>query len=240
MNANELLKYFQIWINFRFIAEEDSSAFGQQALTADPTWIIDPIDGTINFVKKLHFVCISVALCIDDDLKISFLYNPTLDEFYTARKGQGAFLNGERIESSKNEDIGRCLLAHEISLGTVSPFRLKYIERARAFLERTIGLRALGSAALTLGYVAKGAIDAYNIEDLKPWDIAAGALIVQEAGGVVIDISGGKYNIMKPDVIVAGNQKLADEIRRIVVEVDRKLEQEGNTPKQLIEKAKSQ
>lgn len=234
------MSMFKMKFIWRFIAEEDSSAFGQQSLTVDPTWIIDPIDGTINFVKKLHFVCISVALCIHDDLQISFLYNPTLDEFYTARKGQGAFLNGEKIETSKNEDMSRCLFAHEISLGTVSPFRLKYIERARAFLERTIGLRAFGSAALTLGYVAKGAIDAYNIEDLKPWDIAAGALIVMEAGGVVIDVSGGKYDIMKPNVIVAGNRKLAEEIREIVAEVDRKLEQEGNTPKQLMEKAKKQ
>lgn len=208
-----------------------------KTLTADPTWIIDPIDGTINFVKKLHFVCISVALAIDDDLKIAFLYNPTLDEFYTARKGQGAFLNGEKIETSKNEDIARCLFAHEISLGTMKPFLPKYVERARALLESgCLGIRAIGSAALTLGYVAKGAIDGYNIEDLKPWDIAAGALIVQEAGGVVIDKSGGKYNIMIPDVVVAGNQVIADKIKEIANEVDRRLEAEGKLPRQLMKK----
>lgn len=203
-------------------------------MTADPTWIIDPIDGTINFVNKLHFVCIAVALAIDDDLKISFLYNPTLNELYSAKKGQGAFLNGIKIEASRKEDLGRCLLAHEMSLGTLAPFRPKYVERANALLSRCIGLRALGSAALTLGYVARGSIDGYNIEDLKPWDIAAGALIVQEAGGVVIDISGGKYNIMKPNVIVAGTMKIANEIREIVSEVDRKLEAEGKTPQQLM------
>ena len=114
-------------------------------MTDDPTWIIDPIDGTINFVKKLHFVCISVALVVEKDLKIAFLYNPTLKELYTARKGQGAFLNGVKIEVSKNEDFSRCLLAHEISLGTVAWARPKYLEMARAFLEKCIGLRALGA-----------------------------------------------------------------------------------------------
>lgn len=205
-------------------------------LTSDPTWIIDPIDGTINFVKKLHFVCIAVALAIDGDLKLSFLYNPTLNELFTAKKGQGAFLNGKKIEASKNEDLSRSVLAHEISLGTLAPFRPKYVKRAEALLANCIGLRALGSAALTLGYIARGAIDGYSIEDLKPWDIAAGALIVQEAGGVVIDISGGIYNIMKPNVVVAGTTKIANSIREIVSQVDRQLEAEGQMPKQLMPK----
>lgn len=205
-------------------------------MSSAETWIIDPIDGTINFVNKLHFVCISVALAIEEDLKIAFLYNPILNEFYSAKKGEGAFLNGKKIEASKKEDLGRCVFAHEISLGTMAPFRPKYVERAKAFLGVCIGLRAFGSAALTLGYVASGSIDAYNIEDLKPWDIAAGALIIQEAGGVVIDVSGGKYNIMKPNVIVAGTMKIANDIREIISQIDIQLEAEGKTPKQLMSK----
>lgn len=163
-----------------------------------------------------------------------------MDELYTARKGQGSFLNGEKIESSKNEDLSRSLIAHEISLASLSPYKPKYVERANALLGKCLGLRALGSAALTLGYVAKGAIDAYNIEDLKPWDIAAGALIVQEAGGTVLDVNEGKYNIMKPNIVAAGNEKLANEIKDIVNEVDRKLELEGNSPKQIMLKNKNE
>lgn len=128
-------------------------------MTAEPTWIIDPIDGTINFIKKFEFVCISVALAVDHDLKIAFLYNPTLNQLYWAKKGEGAFLNGQKIETSKVEDMTRCLFAHEISLATVTRFAPKYLERARVLLTKCLGLRAMGSAALTLGYVAKGLND---------------------------------------------------------------------------------
>lgn len=203
-------------------------------MTENPTWIIDPIDGTMNFVTKIHFVCISVALVVDGELSIAFIYNPLLNELYTAKKGQGAFLNGEKIEASKKEDLSRCILAHEISIGAIPEWRPKYLERTIAFLERCQGLRSLGSAALTLGYVAKGAFDAFNIEDLKPWDIAAGALIIQEAGGTVIDSKGGKYNIMKPNVIVAGTLKIANELKEIVGEIDERLESEGKLPEQLL------
>lgn len=120
-----------------------------------------------------------MALVVEKDLKIAYLYNPLINELYTAQKGHGAFLNGEKIEVGKSDDLGHCLIAHEISLGCVPIISPKYIEVARAFLPKCHGIRAIGSAALTLGYVAKGAIDIYYIEFLKPWDIAAGALIVQ-------------------------------------------------------------
>lgn len=100
-------------------------------------------------------------------------------------------------------------------------------------IKNCIGIRSFGSAALTLGYIAKGAIDAYAIEDLKCWDIAAGALIVQEAGGVVINKDGGKYNIMKPDIIAAGNITLALRMKEIIEKVDADLEAKGMLPHQL-------
>lgn len=199
---------------------------------------IDSIDGTINFVKKIHLVCISVALVVDKDLKLAFLHNPILNELYTAKKGQGAYLNGEKIESSKNQDIADSVVAHEFSLGYIAPFLPKYIERGRQLIKTCIGVRSFGSAALTLGYIAKGAIDAYSIEDLKCWDIAAGALIVQEAGGVVVDKSGGKYDIMKPNIIAAGNVSLADSIREIITKVDVELDEKGLMPYQLSSKIK--
>lgn len=143
----------------RFIAEEESSVSGEKILTRDPTWIIDPIDGTTNFVKKLHLVCISVAFVVDGEIQLAFLSNPTINELFTAKKGQGAFLNGERIEASKNETLDRCVLAHEIALGSLATVRPKILAVTEILMARTLGLRAFGSAALTLGYVAKGAVD---------------------------------------------------------------------------------
>jgi myo-inositol-1(or 4)-monophosphatase len=195
---------------------------------------IDSIDGTINFVKKIHLVCISVALTVDRDLKIGYLYNPVLNEFFSAKKGHGAFLNGERIEASKNQEFEDSVMAHEFSLGYIKPYLPKYIERGKEFIKHCIGVRSFGSAALTLGYIAKGAIDAYSIEDLKCWDIAAGALIVQEAGGVILNKDGGEYNIMRPDIIAAGNLTLANKVKEIIQKVDEELEQKGMLPHQLI------
>lgn len=142
---------------------------------------------------------------------------------YTAQKGAGAFRNGIRIHASKVTEMKNALFAHEISLASVSAFEDKYIDRARAFVSRSMGIRALGSAALTLCYIARGTLDAYNIEDLKPWDIAAGALIVMEAGGTVIDKHGGPIDLMKPDVIVTGTKELAIIVQSLIKEIDDKM-----------------
>lgn len=116
----------------------------------------DPIDGTINFVQPLHFVCIAVAFVVDSQIEFSFLSNPILNEFYTARRGKGAFLNGERIFVSKREGMKGALIGHEISLGCVPWLRPSYMARCEKFIEKVIAVRAFGSAALTLGYIAKG------------------------------------------------------------------------------------
>lgn len=107
-----------------------------------------------------------------------------------------------------------------MSLGGLESRRLKVIERTRGFVAHALGLRCFGSAAITLCYVAKGMIDGFNVEDLYPWDICAGAFIVQEAGGTVIHANGGNYDIMTPDVIVACTPKLCEEMLGIVRETD--------------------
>jgi myo-inositol-1(or 4)-monophosphatase len=179
-----------------------------------------------------------LAFALDRELQFAFLYNPPLNQLFTARKGQGAFLNGKRIYASKQETLKGSLVAHEISLGCVPALTEASIERTRQFLANTIGIRCIGSAALTMGYLAMGAIDGYNIEYLAPWDIAAGALILQESGGVVIDISGAEYNIMKPNIIAAGTMKFALEMKAIIDETDEKLKNEGKHPSQLLQKLK--
>lgn len=114
----------------------------------------------------------------------------------------------------------KALLAQEVSLAGLESRRLKTIERTRAFVTHALGIRCFGCAALTLCYVAKGMIDGFNVEDLYPWDICAGALLVTEAGGIVINANGGTYDIMRPNVITACTQELCDKMLKIVQESD--------------------
>uniref|UniRef100_A0A182NDH3 Inositol-1-monophosphatase n=1 Tax=Anopheles dirus TaxID=7168 RepID=A0A182NDH3_9DIPT len=210
----------------KFCAEE--SAFAQGAkleLGPEPTWIIDPIDGTVNFVRSIPFTCISVALAVEGELRIAIIANPSSNDLYTAIKGRGSFLNGERIKTRPTSELKEALVGHEFSIGSYKPIRAALFERGQRFIDECVGLRAFGSAALSLAYIASGQIDAYSIQFLKPWDIAAGALLIQEAGGTVISITGGKYDIMKPDIIAASSAPLAQRVLQIVREVDEALAQ---------------
>lgn len=205
----------------RMLAEESTSTANmKEPLDERPTWIIDPIDGTINFVRGVKFIAISVALVVGGDLKVAVLYNPCMEEMYTAIAGQGAFLNGERIRVSGVEDLKSSLLGHEISIASYEACRPYILGRAQELIKECMGLRAFGSAALSLAYVASGNLDGYCIEYLKPWDIAAGALLIKEAGGVVININGGQYDILKPDIIAASSEKLAQRLLEIVRQVE--------------------
>ncbi|XP_063696118.1 inositol monophosphatase 1-like [Culicoides brevitarsis] len=208
-----------------FIGEESSSEDDKiPALTSKPTWIIDPIDGTINFVKNNQYFCISVGLVVNKETVLGIIYAPVTDDFYAARAGMGATLNGNKISVNCVKDMQKALLGQEVSLAGLESRRLKTIERTRAFVTHALGIRCFGSAALTLCYVAKGLIDGFNVEDLYPWDICAGALIVQEAGGMVINANGGKYDIMKPDVITACTPELCEQMLKIVRDSDEIIE----------------
>uniref|UniRef100_A0A2M4CU26 Inositol-1-monophosphatase n=1 Tax=Anopheles darlingi TaxID=43151 RepID=A0A2M4CU26_ANODA len=211
----------------KFCAEELASATGEQVTVGDagaPTWIIDPIDGTVNFVRGIQFTCISVALVVGGELKIGIISNPAGNELYTAVKGQGAFRNGVRIKTRNSEQLKDALIGHEFSIGSYEPIRWALFERGKRFIAECLGLRAFGSAALSLAYIASGQIDAYSIQFLKPWDIAAGALLIMEAGGTVQSITGGKYDIMKPDIIAACSEALGQRVLQIIREVDRDLQ----------------
>ncbi|XP_058838748.1 uncharacterized protein LOC131696225 [Topomyia yanbarensis] len=210
----------------RMLGEESASDANQkEPLDKRPTWIIDPIDGTNNFVRGVKFIAISVALVVDGDLKIGIISNPCLDEFYTAVKGKGAFLNGKQIHTSGIEELKSALVGHEFSIASYLAARPYIFGRGIEFIKECTGLRAFGSAALTLAYVASGNIDCYSIEHLKPWDIAAGALLVREAGGVVTHINGGQYDILKPDIIAASSEKLAQRVLEIVLRVEEDVKQ---------------
>uniref|UniRef100_U5EXR2 Inositol-1-monophosphatase n=1 Tax=Corethrella appendiculata TaxID=1370023 RepID=U5EXR2_9DIPT len=224
---NELIeKIKEKYSHHKFLAEEQNSASGGEkyVLTNDPTWIIDPIDGTTNFTRGIPFCSIAIALVVErTDILLAIVYNPCLDELFTAKKGEGAFLNGKRINVSSAEVLNKSLIAHETSIASFPPATRKVIAREKAFSTQACGTRCLGCASLILSYIACGKIDAFPVEYLWPWDIAAGALLVREAGGVVMNLYGGEYDILKPNVIAASTKTLANTILEIILQIENEL-----------------
>ena len=165
-------------------------------------WIIDPLDGTTNFLHGFPQYCVSIALQHNGVLTQAVVYDPTRNELFAATKGAGAFLNDKRIRVSKRDKLADTLI------GTGFPFRNEadiesYIPMFKAMSGKCQGLRRPGSAALDLAYVAAGRLDGFFEKGLKPWDIAAGALIVTEAGGITGTFEGESDYLYKGDVISA-------------------------------------
>ncbi|XP_032685684.1 inositol monophosphatase 2-like isoform X1 [Odontomachus brunneus] len=210
----------------KFIGEETVSCYDfLPELTNDPTWIIDPIDGTTNFVHSFPYTCVSIALAVNKEVEIGIVYNPILEQLFTARRGHGAFLNEKPITSSNVEKLEHSLLCLEVSYATIENVRDIILGRLEAFVSIAHGIRTMGSAALTLCHVAMGAVEGYHSDHLMPWDVAAGILIIKEAGGIVIDTNGEKFNMMSPKLLAVGNSKLAGELVKLITHADVKTHQ---------------
>lgn len=167
-------------------------------------FIVDPIDGTTNFIKDYHMSCISVGLVKDGERYIGVVYNPYLDEMFTAKKGEGAFLNGNPIH------VSNATLDRGIVLVGTSPYYRELNERTFDLITRyfkaSLDIRRSGSAALDLCSVAAGRAELYFELKISPWDYAAGALIVEEAGGVVTTAEGDKVPTFEAGSVFARNQ----------------------------------
>lgn len=193
----------------KFIGEE---TMAKAKLTDAPTWVIDPIDGTTNFVHGVSYCCISVGLAVEREVVLGVVCCPPLNQTFSAIKGKGAFLNGRPIHTSKAEELKDSLMALEISLAARPKLTDLFMKRYKTFVTQVQGLRSFGCAEMTLCLVAQGVLDGYQVEYLWPWDVAAGSIIVSEAGGSVLDIDGGKFDFEKGRVIAAGTKKLAEAI----------------------------
>lgn len=169
-------------------------------------WIIDPLDGTTNFSHGFPFWCVSIAFEAEGTVECGAVCSPVLGEFFSARRGRGAFLNGRRIRVSKQTRLERCLLAtgFPYDVHTSRNDNLKYFRR---FIKKAQAVRRPGSAAMDLAYVACGRFDGFWEMKLKPWDMAAAALMVEEAGGRVTDFAGDRFSIYKPECL-ASNGKI--------------------------------
>lgn len=193
-----------------FINEETGEQKGQN----DYIWIIDPLDGTTNFSHGLPVYSISVALQYQHETLMGFVYHIQMNEMFAAIKGQGATLNGEKISVSTAKHISESLIA------TGFPYidfdwMDAYIETMKAFLRASRGMRRMGSAAIDLAYTACGRFEGFWENKLSAWDVAAGVLIVQEAGGKVTDFS-GKDNYLFGRQIIASNSAIHAEMQEII------------------------
>jgi len=174
------------------ILAEEGTAKGENA-AAENVWIIDPLDGTTNFLHGFPQYCVSVALAQKGQVTQGVIYDPVRNDLFTATRGRGAFLNDRRIRVSRRAHLRDCLI------GTGFPFRDgsyldTYLRMMKTMIEHTAGLRRPGAAALDLAYVAAGFYDGFWEVGLNPWDVAAGSLLVLEAGGLIGDLSGeGDY-----------------------------------------------
>ena len=181
-----------------FLAEESGRSEGK----AETVWIIDPLDGTTNFIHGFPQYCVSIGVQHRGTLAHAVVYDPTRNELFTATKGAGAFLNDRRIRVTK------CLKLQDALVGTGFPFKELgrmdvYLAQLRTLMSTSSGVRRAGAAALDLAYVACGRLDAFWELGLSPWDMAAGALLIQEAGGLVGDLKGEGEYLDRGEIVAA-------------------------------------
>ncbi|XP_033160931.1 uncharacterized protein LOC117141541 [Drosophila mauritiana] len=200
--------------NHQFIAEEriSKSETGMVTLTDDPTWIIDPIDGTMNFVHHFPYYCISVAYLVNQETQFGIIYNPPMKNMYTAQLGKGAQMNGEMIRTTGQTNLPAAMVLQEYSSGGNEARNQVATENSQRLVKKTHAMRSIGSSAMCLAMVASGVADAFYNFGLHVWDMAAGALIVTEAGGVVMDPAGEELDIMSRRCLAASTDYLALEL----------------------------
>lgn len=179
-------------------------------------WIIDPLDGTTNFVRGIPHFCVSIACEYRGQIEHAVVLDPIRREEFTASRGRGAQLNGRRIRVSPRKSLDGALVATGIlHKSRCEQYIPAYMEALQEVAEKTAGIRRAGSAALDLAYVAAGRLDAYWELKLKPWDVAAGALLIREAGGLVSDFNGGN-DYMQSGNVVCGNAKCLKAVLQII------------------------
>ena len=177
-------------------------------------WIVDPLDGTTNFLHGLGHFAVSIGLERDRQPYAGVIYNPVTDELYYAEKGEGAYLNDKRLRVSGREDLSECLFACGLPFKGI-PGREQALKEADAVLNQTAGVRRFGSAALDLAFLAAGRYDGYWERGLNCWDICAGIIIAREAGGLVSEIDGG-LNPLHGRSILATNGVLAEPAKKLL------------------------
>ncbi len=184
-----------------FLGEEDRSGHGRPGPDAPPTWIVDPIDGTTNYVHGFPMYCVSIGLQVSGELVVGVVLDPTRQELFEAAKGQGAWLNGRPLRPSRVDRLEEALLS------TGFPADVRGQERTldwwRHFSLRSQSVRRTGSTALNLAYVAAGRFDGYWAFDNHAWDVAGAVVLVREAGGAITNADGTPFDPYTPDAVAS-------------------------------------
>ncbi len=193
-----------------FLAEESGLTEAQPEFR----WIIDPLDGTVNYAHGLPVFCVSIALEIRGEIALGVIYHPILDELFTAEKGDGAFLNGNPISVSHESDFTKTLLVTGFPYNSrINPHHT--IDHFINFVKAGRPIRRLGSAALDLAYLACGRMDAFWEVSLNAWDVAAGSLLLTEAGGKITDLSGNPWTVYT-EALLASNGHVHEDMLRVL------------------------
>ena len=197
--------------DFGFLLEEQGARAGKDT---ERRWIIDPLDGTLNFLHGLPHFAISIALEEAGEITAGIVYEPVKDELFWATKGDGAFMNGRRLRVSGRGNLETALLATGIPWASRKDHQ-EFSNQLAAVMPKVAGVRRWGVASLDLAYVAAGRFDGFWETQLKPWDIAAGIILVREAGGLVSELGGG-HNMVETGSILAANGALFDSLGEIL------------------------
>lgn len=200
--------------NYGILAEESGETAGKGKGAQEFQWIIDPLDGTTNFIHGLPQYAVSIALARNGIIEHGVIFDPNRNDLYTASKGGGAFLNDRRIRVSKRIKLQDALI------GTGFPYRAfehidTYLAIFKELAQHSAGIRRPGAAALDLAYVAAGRYDAFWEFGLSPWDMAAGTLLITEAGGLASDLS-GEADYLASGNLIAGNPKIFAQLLKLI------------------------
>ena len=221
---DELKKHFP---SFKFMGEEDDEEnVAEEALGDEPTWILDPIDGTTNFVHQFHFTVISLALSVEKKSVIGIIYCPVNGEFFEAITGNGAFLNGNRLEiNATGLDLIQSLVITEFGAtgsGSEELVKARMNQISRLVKHGVHGIRMLGSAAFNLTRLGTNSAQIYFEQGIHAWDVAAGALIVREAGGIVTELPSctcentKQFRLNGRSIVAAASEAILNEFSKVI------------------------
>lgn len=195
-----------------YILSEEAGALIQDS---EIKWIIDPIDGTVNYAHSIPLTCVSIAVEKKGEIIMGVVYNPLSGEFFFSEKGQGAFLNNDKISVSECNDLRRALLVTGFPYDS-SSYKPDPVSVFKKFIMKDVPIRRLGSAALDLCWTACGRFEGFWEYNLNSWDVAAGYLILKEAGGIVTKLSGEEFSVYGKEILAVNNVEIQKAMLEII------------------------